>query len=114
MVLLVIGISICTPKLFRPIRKEKQGYRAAAQWLRANTDSTAIVAVPDKRISFYAERKELVYENENFPEQVEYIVKTYKGQEKAPSLANPLGKLEYEFVNKTGRRISIVIYKLLE
>ena len=114
LVLLLIGVSICTPKLFRPIRAEKQGYRAAAQWLKANTDSTAIVAVPDKRISFYAERRELVYENENIPEKAEYIVKMFKKQKDATSLVNPLGKLEYEFVNKAGKSINIAIYKRLE
>ena len=113
LVLVIIGVSICTPKLFRPIRTEKQGDRAAAQWLKANTDSDAIVAVPDKRISFYAQRKELVHENENIPEKAEYIVKMFKKQKDEHSLENPLGKLEYEFVNKRRKSINISIYKQL-
>ena len=74
LLLLVVGVSICTPKLFRPIRTEKQGYRAAAQWLEANTDSTAIIAVPDKRISFYAQRKGLIYSKGIIPPSAAYIV----------------------------------------
>ena len=111
LVLLLIGVSICTPKLFRPIRAEKQGYRAAAKWLKANTDSTAIVAVPDKRISFYAERGELVYENDDIPEKAEYIVKIFKKQENEPTLVNPLGKLEFEYINKTKRGANATIYR---
>lgn len=111
LVLLVIGISICTPKLLRPIRTEKQGYRATAQWLKANTDIAAIVAVPDKRISFYAERGELVYENEKIPEKAEYVVKVSKKQKDEPTLVNPLGKLEYEYINKIKRGANVTIYR---
>ena len=76
----MIGIVICVPKLLRPIRIEKQGYRAAAQWLNANTDNAKIVAVPDKRISFYAQRQGLVYKSGNIPANVVYIVRTLKNQ----------------------------------
>jgi hypothetical protein len=111
MVLLVIGVSICTPKLFRPIRSKKQGYRAAAQWLKANTDGTAIIAVPDRRISFYAERRELVYENENIPERAEHIVKIFKKQEDKPILMNLLGKLEYEYIDRKEKSVNVIIYR---
>ena len=113
LVLLLIGVSICTSKLFRPIRAEKQGYRAAAKWLKANTVSTAIIAVPDKRISFYAERGELVYENENIPEKVEYIVKILKKQKDEPFSVNPLGRLEYEYTDESEKSGSIAIYRRL-
>jgi hypothetical protein len=56
-VLLLIGICICLPKLLGPIRKEKQGYRNAAEWLMMNTARKDIIAATDKRISFYAERE---------------------------------------------------------
>jgi hypothetical protein len=59
LVLLLIGISICIPKLVSPLRTEEQSYREAAKWLKENTAPTAIIAVPDKRIAFYAERKGL-------------------------------------------------------
>jgi 4-amino-4-deoxy-L-arabinose transferase-like glycosyltransferase len=113
LVLLLIGVSVCTPKLFRPIRTEKQGYRAAAEWLKANTDSAAIVAVPDKRISFYAERRELVYENENIPEKAEYIVKMFKKQKDGTALMESSDKVEYKYVNKKKRGFNVIIYKNL-
>ena len=56
-VLLTIGLAICVPKLFRPIRVEKKSYRLAAEWLKENSAKEDIIVVPDKRISFYADRK---------------------------------------------------------
>lgn len=113
LVLFAIGICICAPKLFRPIRIEKQGYRAAAKWLKANTERKDIIAVPDKRISFYAERKGLVYENGNIPENAVYIVKISKKQKDRSTLANPLGKVEYKYVDKTKRGANVIIYRNL-
>ena len=113
LVLFLIGVSICVPKLLRPIRAEKQGYRAAAQWLKANTDMAATVAVPDKRISFYAERTGLVYEDENIPEKAEYIVKISQKQKDKLTLANPSGKVEYEYVDKAKRGTNVIIYRNL-
>ena len=113
LVLFLIGISICTPKLLRPIRIEKQGYRAAAQWLKANTDGRDIVAVPDERISFYAERTGLVYENGNIPANVVYTVRILKNQKDETALAEALGKVEYEYVNKRKRGVNVIIYRNL-
>jgi hypothetical protein len=114
LVLLLIGVSICTPKLFRPIRSKKQGYRAVAKWLKTNTGSATTIAVPDKRISFYAHRKELVYENDNIPQKAEYIVKRFRKQKHPLSLVNPSGRLEYEYIDKRGKGINVAIYKRLE
>lgn len=61
LVLLIVGICICLPKLFKPVRIDKQGYRDASDWLRANTTCQDIVAVPDERISFYAERSGIIF-----------------------------------------------------
>jgi len=61
--LLVGGVVLCTPKLiFTPLRADKAGYRAAGEWLRHNTPAEAVVAEPDRRIGFYAERPRLTYE----------------------------------------------------
>jgi len=110
LVLFIIGTSICTPKLLRPIRIKKQGYRAAAQWLKANTDGRDIVVVSDKRISFYAEREGLAYENGNIPKKVEYIVKiSKKGNDKTVS-TKPFGEIKYEYVDKTKRGSNVIIY----
>ncbi len=82
-ILLLIGIGICTPKLLRPVRIEKQGYRKAANWLRKNTAPMNVIAVSDKRIAFYAERKGFKYDNGNtpvIPVSATYIVKTTEGR----------------------------------
>ena len=78
-ILLVTGVGICLPKLFRPIRVDKQGYRAAAKWLRENSKQEDTVAVPDMRISFYAERKGLMYSKE-IPKQAKYVVRIVKSK----------------------------------
>lgn len=51
-----IGIFVCLPKLFA-VRDGKAGYAATANWIKENTPKEAIIAVSDRRISFYAERK---------------------------------------------------------
>lgn len=111
LVLFLVGISVCVPKLFRPIRINKQGYRAAATWLKANTDASAIVAVPDKRISFYAEREGVVYKNGNIPANTVYVVKISEGQQDETVLMESLGKVEYKYVSKEKREVNVVIYR---
>jgi hypothetical protein len=111
LVLLVMGVLICVPKLLGPIRSEKQGYKAAANWLKANTDSAARIAVPDKRISFYAERTELVYEDERVPEKAEYIVKIFQKQKDPFTYTKRPGKVEYEYLDKAKRGTNVVIYR---
>ena len=68
------GVVICMPKLLQPMGIDKPGYRAASTWLRENTNPQDVIAVPDRRISFYAERKGLIYETE-VPEGAEYLVR---------------------------------------
>jgi 4-amino-4-deoxy-L-arabinose transferase-like glycosyltransferase len=73
-ILLAIGAAICTPKLLSPLGYDKQGYRDAAEWLRQNTKPEDVIAVPDLRISLYAERKGEVYATE-IPKGTDYIVR---------------------------------------
>jgi hypothetical protein len=110
LVLFLIGICICAPKLLKPIRMEKQGYRAAAKWLKANTDSTATAAVPDIRINFYAQREGLVYENGSISRKADYIVKLQNKKDET-ALTEPPGKVEYEYIDKTKKGISVIIYR---
>ena len=56
LILLLIGIGICLPKLLRPIGIKKKGYRKVAKWLNQNTHSDDIIAGGDIRINFYAGR----------------------------------------------------------
>jgi hypothetical protein len=111
LVLAATGVLIGVPKLLEPIRSEKQGCRAAANWLKANTDVAARIAVPDKRISFYAERAEFVYEGECVPQKGEYCVKIFQNQKDQLTFTKPSGKVEYEYVDKTKRGMNVVIYR---
>jgi hypothetical protein len=85
-VLMAMGIGLCVAKLIKlpPLRWEKQGYRDTAEWLNKNVASTDIIAVPDKRIAFYAERQGIEYDDEKIPDQANYVVRIIKsGNEKA-------------------------------
>ena len=113
LLLLLMGVSICIPKLLRPIRSEKQGYRSAAEWLKANTDGGDIIAVPDKRIHYYAERKGLVYENGNIPANIAYIVTLSKKENNETVFPKPFGEAVYTYIDKTSRGKNVTIYKNL-
>lgn len=110
LVLLLIGISICIPKLLRPVRIEKQGYRDAAEWLSKNTAATDIIAVPDKRIAFYAERKGLEY-GEQIPEQANYIVRIVKNEDEKLGLSKD--NEEYSTRTNSKKSRKVVIYKVI-
>jgi len=110
-VLLVIGIAICLPKLLRPMRIDKQGYLDAAKWLKENTKPENIIAVPDKRISFYAERKGLAYDK-NVPKGVKYIVKILKWGEK-PQLGLAVQEKCSAWIGRRGKRRKLIIYEAL-
>jgi 4-amino-4-deoxy-L-arabinose transferase-like glycosyltransferase len=111
-VLLLTGFFICAPKLFRPIRIEKQGYRAAAMWLEANTNSTDIVAVPDIRIIFYAQREGLIYKNEdNPPSEAVYVVRILEDLKDEAATTEPTGKLVYKYIDERKGENNLVVYK---
>jgi hypothetical protein len=79
-VLFIIGLVICIPKLVRPIRADKQIYRTAAGWLNKNTARCDIIAVPDIRISFFAERNGVSFINDWFPRGSKYVIKRFRSQ----------------------------------
>lgn len=90
---------------------DKQGYLDAAMWLKENTKPEDIIAVPDKRIAFYAERKGLVYGNK-FPQQAKYIVKIVKGGEK-PKVNSAVQEKCSAWIGGRGKRKRVVIYEVL-
>jgi hypothetical protein len=85
--LMVIGICICAVKIVRmsPLRWEKHGYREAAKWLDKYTTPADIIAVPDKRIAFYAGRIGIVYETHLSRNDWNYLVRIEKDSEAANS-----------------------------
>ena len=60
-VLMVIGIGICLPKLFRPVGADKPAYIETCQWLRDNTNPDDVIAAADRRLYFYSDRKGFSY-----------------------------------------------------
>jgi len=111
-ILLIIGIIICSPKLLRPIRTEKQGYKQAAKWLRENTAPADVIAVPDRRISFYAERKGLIYDKK-VSKRAKYVVKIVKDEDKKPEFGRTVQERYSVWMNKREKKKRIVIYKVL-
>jgi hypothetical protein len=111
--LLVIGITICLPKLVRPIRIEKQGYREAAKWLRENTIKEDAIVVPDARISFYADRQTLNYESGNVAEGADCVVSFMENDSEEPEYDKAVRK-EYSVWVDEKKRKKIVIYRVID
>lgn len=111
-VLLVVGVCICAPKLLAPLGFDKQGYREAAEWLRQNSSPQDVVAVPDLRISFYAERKGAAYEDA-IPEGVNYVVRIERDEdEQKPS--EGIGRKEFStrMEKRKKNTKAVVIYRM--
>jgi len=107
-ILLAIGVAICTPKLLSRPGYDKQGYRDAAEWLRQNTRPKDVIAVPDLRISFYAERKGNAYETE-VPEGTDYVVRIEEqGAQNPPDeLGRSLFEVRVEKRERNKKRVAI-------
>ena len=112
LVLLLIGIGICMPKLLRPIRIKKQGYKQAAKWLKENTAPKDIIAAPDRRIAFYAERKGLIYDK-TVPKQAKYVVRIVKDEDKKPKFDRTMQEKYSVWVDRQEKRKRVIIYEVL-
>ncbi|MHC4155820.1 MAG: glycosyltransferase family 39 protein [Planctomycetota bacterium] len=112
-ILLVSGLTVCVAKLGPPIRIEKQGYIEAAYWLKHNTGESDIIAVPDRRISFYAGRTGSLYVD-SIPKQATYALKIIGDENQEPGLGRPAQKqytVPVDRRKKQGKKI--VVYRLL-
>ena len=110
--LLIIGLSICTPKLLRPIRTDKKAYISAAQWLKKNTQKSDIIAVSDKRLGFYAERKWLIYK-QDVPVEARYVVTIVKDDNATFDVGTAVRKEFSLWVDQHKKTKKFVIYKVL-
>jgi len=112
-ILMAIGFGICAAKFSRttPLRWEKQGYRDAAKWIDKNTAPMDIIAVPDKRIAFYAERKGIEY-SQQIPEQADYIVRIVKNEDEELGFAKNT-KQEYSTWVNSEKCRKLVICKVI-
>ena len=111
-VLIITGLAICTPKLLRPIRADKKAYKVAAQWLKENTPENDLIAVSDERISFYAERKRLVYDR-NIPMGAQYAVTVVKNEDEKLDANKDVRKELSLWIDQNKKTKKIVIYKVL-
>lgn len=111
LVLFVVGISICIPKLLRPIRTKKQSYWDAAQWLVKNTDEKDIIAVSDIRISFYSGRRSVEYNGQTIPKEAQYVVKVFKNKKNASTEAEMLQTKEVFSIEGNNKNSKVIIYR---
>jgi 4-amino-4-deoxy-L-arabinose transferase-like glycosyltransferase len=109
-ILMVIGIVICSPKLVRPLHYDKIIFRKAARWLAENTQDKDLVAVPDLRISFYSGRKGAYYEQQEFPENARYVVRISKREDLSYS-KDLLRPVDILYTDESGGKYIIDIYK---
>ncbi|MHC4905536.1 MAG: glycosyltransferase family 39 protein [Planctomycetota bacterium] len=111
-ILMVIGVGVCIPKLLTPIGEDKSHFRTASAWIAENTGSRARIYTFDKRIPFYADRGYRLYSNTrrfkaNFKQR--YLVALSKdGQLDIPLPEGMI--LKGTFPDKKGER-TVVIYK---
>ena len=113
-ILLIIGLSICVPKLVRPIRSDKQVYRTVAEWLNENTARGDIIAVPDKRISFYAERKGVLSKGDWVPRVSKYAIKVFKNKGKMFLYGVKMKKKLSLANNWYDKKYLIGVYRIIE
>ena len=110
-ILLITGMVICMPKLLSRPGSDKPGFRAAAAWLKENTTQDDLIAVPDRRITFYAERKAIIYET-TLSSKVDYVVIIVKNEDEKPDFAG-VAKEEYSvWVDEHKKSRKLVIYKM--
>jgi len=110
-ILLITGTAICLPKLLSRPGSDKPGYRTAAAWLKENTTRDDLIAVPDSRISFYAERKTLIYETAP-PRQAGYVVSILKNEDQKPDFAGAAQEQYSVWVDKRKKNKKLIIYKI--
>ena len=113
LILMVVGMSICLPKLLSPIRIEKQGYRETANWLREIMLPDDIVAVPDVRIGFYSERKWVRYWDDNITAQTKYVVRVVKNKDEKPKFNRTVQEKYSVWIDRREKKKRLVVYEVL-
>lgn len=112
-ILLIVGVAFCLPKLFRPIRIEKKGYRTVAEWLKENTAQEDLIAVPDHRIGFYAERPTIEILGDKIPKKAKYIVKIVKSRDGKLTSYQTLREEHSLYVDERNKKRKLIIYKIM-
>lgn len=117
-ILIAIGFSLCIAKFIRivPLRGDKQGYRDTTEWLIKNTSPADIIAVPDRRITFYAERQDIEYGEKIFGqekvlENAKYIV--FKSKDGKLELNKEMKEVYSTSLNKKEKDFKVITYKVI-
>jgi 4-amino-4-deoxy-L-arabinose transferase-like glycosyltransferase len=110
-ILMVTGIVICTPKLLRSLHPDKVAYRQASRWLADNTEKEALIAVPDYRISLYAQRESFKMADENVPQSADYLVEINDMKDNKEELKKVPNFLKVHSIKDNRDKKEIVIYK---
>jgi hypothetical protein len=108
-IFLIIGLCFCAPKLFKPVGSDKKIYRNVAGWLNVNTPESALIAVTDKRISFYAERWGLMYD-QKIPQRAGYVVKVFHGEKENPTDSELMDAKKVFSIQGAGKKSNIEVY----
>ena len=112
-ILVAVGVAICLPKLVRPLRIEKRGYREVVTWLKENTAEEDLIAVPDHRIGFYAERDISTSEDKSVSKEIDYIVSLVKDENEEPEVGRAVQKKLSLWVDKRRKKYRLIIYEVL-
>ena len=110
LILLITGTVICLPKLLSRPGSDKPGYRTAAAWLKENTTPDDLIASPDRRITFYAERKALIFETTP-SSKAGYIVIIVKNEDEKPDFVETAQEQFSVWANKQKKK-KLIIYKM--
>jgi len=108
--LLAAGILICLPKLLEPKRRNRAGFLDAARWLADNTAVSDIIAVPDERIFFYAQRKGFLAWEQKDLKKVNFAVAQVKTAGNEPDWGGE--KITEFWVDAEKKDSKLIIYKL--
>jgi Repeat of unknown function (DUF5648)/Dolichyl-phosphate-mannose-protein mannosyltransferase len=109
-VLVVIGMAVCGPKLLTPMGADKKGYRETARWLREHTGVDDVIGVPDRRISFYADRQGSFYQEHPDPRRIGYAV-TFVDNDSSSCAAADWSEAYSCWINERHRG-KIVVYRM--
>ena len=95
-----------------PVHTDKQYYRVASAWLNEHSIPSDLIATPDLRISFYAERAGLQYRAGPIPEQARYVVRILGKGGAVPDASLGSYGLVRHFDGKVGSK-GVAIYRKL-
>jgi len=112
-ILLTAGVLICLPKLTRPMRIDKQGYLRTAEWLRNNTTPDDRIAVPDRRIALYAERKAILSKNNKVPPNAAYIVRISTNGTDEPVAQSKSSRVFWAWSDPHKKKKKLEVYEVM-